>query len=83
MSNVRTVTGRGFMQGLQKIGFLPESNTDFIYAVIGEEFGLIGTTLVLLAFVVITVWQHHNGITDTVEEEASNLLELGRDAQQL
>ncbi len=45
------VTGRGFMQGLQKIGFLPESNTDFIYAVIGEEFGLLGTTLVLLAFV--------------------------------
>jgi cell division protein FtsW len=33
------ITGRGFMQGLQKIGFLPESNTDFIYAVIGEEFG--------------------------------------------
>ncbi|HEY8550142.1 MAG TPA: putative lipid II flippase FtsW [Vicinamibacterales bacterium] len=47
------ITGRGFMQGLQKIGFLPEPQTDFIYAVIAEEFGLIGTTLVLLAFFVI------------------------------
>lgn len=47
------VAGRGFMQGLQKIGFLPEPQTDFIFAVIGEEFGLIGTVLVLCAFLVI------------------------------
>jgi cell division protein FtsW len=45
--------GRGFMKGQQKIGFLPEPQTDFIYAVISEEFGLIGATLVLAAFVVI------------------------------
>ena len=47
------ITGRGFMRGLQKIGFLPEPQTDFIYAVIAEEFGLIGATLVLLTFLVI------------------------------
>jgi cell division protein FtsW len=47
------ITGRGFMRGLQKIGFLPEPQTDFIYAVIAEEFGLIGASLVLLAFLVI------------------------------
>jgi cell division protein FtsW len=46
-------SGRGFMQGLQKIGFLPESNTDFIYAVIGEELGLVGATIVLACFCVI------------------------------
>lgn len=47
------LAGRGFMSGLQKLFYLPEPHTDFIYAVIGEEFGLIGTTLVLACFVVI------------------------------
>jgi cell division protein FtsW len=48
------VWGRGLMNGLQKLFYLPYSWTDFIFAVIGEELGLIGTTLTLLAFVVIT-----------------------------
>ena len=47
------VMGRGFMAGVQKLFYLPEPHTDFIYAVIGEELGLIGTTIVLLCFVVI------------------------------
>ena len=47
------LVGRGFMSGVQKLFYLPEPHTDFIYAVIGEEFGLIGTTLVLACFVVI------------------------------
>jgi cell division protein FtsW len=45
--------GRGLMGGLQKLFFLPEPDTDFIYAVVGEEFGLIGTTVILLCFLVI------------------------------
>lgn len=47
------VTGLGFMEGIQKRYYLPEAHTDFIYAVIGEEFGLIGTTVVLMCFVAI------------------------------
>jgi cell division protein FtsW len=69
------VTGRGFMQGLQKIGFLPESNTDFIYAVIGEEFGLIGTTLVLLAFFVIA-WRGYR-VATTMPDAYGSFLALG------
>jgi cell division protein FtsW len=69
------VAGRGFMQGLQKIGFLPESNTDFIYAVIGEEFGLIGTTLVLLAFVVIA-WRGYR-VATTMPDTYGSFLALG------
>ena len=45
--------GRGFMSGVQKLFYLPEPHTDFIYAVIGEEFGLLGTTIVMACFVVI------------------------------
>jgi len=37
-------------EGRQKLFFLPEPHTDFIYAVIGEEVGMLGTSLVLLVF---------------------------------
>jgi cell division protein FtsW len=69
------ITGRGFMQGLQKIGFLPEANTDFIYAIIGEEFGLIGTTLVLLAFVLIA-WRGYR-VATTMPDVYGSFLALG------
>jgi cell division protein FtsW len=48
------VTGRGLMNGVQKLFFLPEPHTDFIYAVISEELGLVGATVVLVCFLVIT-----------------------------
>ena len=46
-------TGLGLGNGRQKLGFLPEHRTDFIFAVIGEELGLIATLLVVLTFVTI------------------------------
>lgn len=42
--------GVGLGEGKQKLFFLPEPHTDFIYAVIGEELGLMGTIAVLLLF---------------------------------
>jgi cell division protein FtsW len=47
------VFGKGLMNGVQKLFYLPEPHTDFIYAVISEETGLIGASLVLLCFCVI------------------------------
>ena len=44
------ITGTGLGQGIQKINFLPEAHTDMIFAVIGEELGLVGATLVAAAF---------------------------------
>jgi len=45
------VLGKGFGQSAQKFNFLPESNSDSIFAVAGEEFGLIGATLIILLYV--------------------------------
>jgi cell division protein FtsW len=47
-------SGRGLMAGLQKLFYLPEPHTDFIFAVIAEELGFIGASLIVIAFVVIT-----------------------------
>ncbi len=56
-SKMGFASGRLFGSGIgaskAKWGFLPNSYTDFIYAVIGEELGLVGATLVLAAFLII------------------------------
>jgi cell division protein FtsW len=43
-------TGLGLMEGKQKLFYLPEPQTDFIYAVISEEFGLIGAIFIAVLF---------------------------------
>ncbi len=48
------VFGRGLMGGVQKLFYLPEPHTDFIYSVIAEELGLFGASIVLACFCVIT-----------------------------
>jgi cell division protein FtsW len=45
--------GKGISAGQQKWGSLPEAHTDFIFAVLGEELGLVGTLLVLVLFLTI------------------------------
>jgi cell division protein FtsW len=50
------VTGVGFMQGRQKLFYLPYPYSDFIFAVVGEELGLIGACAVVLAFIVV-LWR--------------------------
>jgi cell division protein FtsW len=44
------LTGKGLGEGVSKINYLPEQQTDMILAVIGEELGLIGVTAVIAAF---------------------------------
>ena len=48
-------TGLGLGNGRQKLGFVPEHQTDFIFSVIGEELGLIATMGVVVAFVLFVV----------------------------
>ena len=47
--------GKGWMNGSQaQLDFLPERSTDFIFAVIGEEFGMVGLTILLLLYLFVT-----------------------------
>jgi cell division protein FtsW len=46
------ITGEGLGQGISKIFYLPEAHTDMIFAIVGEELGLIGSTAVIAAFAV-------------------------------
>jgi cell division protein FtsW len=48
------IFGKGISASQQKWGSLPEGHTDFIFAVLGEELGLVGTLLVLGLFLTIT-----------------------------
>lgn len=49
------VTGVGFGRGRQKFGFLPEAHNDFIFGMIGEEWGFVGVIAVILAFLALIV----------------------------
>jgi len=48
-------TGVGLGQSKQKLLFLPEAHTDFIFALVGEELGLLGALLVLALFAVVAI----------------------------
>jgi len=50
------IFGVGLMQGKQKLMFLPDAHTDFIFATVGEELGLWGSTAVIIGFLVI-LWR--------------------------
>jgi cell division protein FtsW len=47
------LTGRGFMEGMQKLFYLPEASTDFIFANIAEELGFIGAICIVVLFLVL------------------------------
>ena len=62
------VTGKGFLRGTQgQLEFLPERTTDFVFAVIGEEFGLLGSLLLigLYLFVVLRALHLATQMRDT------------------
>lgn len=50
------ITGLGLMEGKQKLFYLPEPHTDFIYAVTAEEFGLLGSVLLATLFAIF-LWR--------------------------
>lgn len=49
------LTGRGFMEGMQKLFYLPEASTDFIFANIAEELGFIGAMIIVTLFLLFAI----------------------------
>jgi rod shape determining protein RodA len=50
------LTGKGFLQGTQtKFDFVPEQSTDFIFCTVGEEWGFVGTSLVVILFLLLLI----------------------------
>ena len=51
------VSGKGFMQGTQNaLSFLPDEHTDFIFSVLSEEWGFVGSGILLAAFLLLVIW---------------------------
>ncbi len=69
------VMGQGLMAGVQKLFYVPHPHTDFIYAVIAEETGLVGASVVLACFAVI-LWRGL-GIAAAAPDRFGAFLALG------
>ena len=58
-------TGRGFMQGTQsRLNFLPEKHTDFIFNTLAEEFGFLGTSVLLVLYGLILAFCLFTALTN-------------------
>ncbi len=51
------ISGKGFLKGTQNaLSFLPEQHTDFIFSVLAEEMGFVGSVIPLLIFMMLIIW---------------------------
>ena len=70
------IFGKGYLQGTQtKLSFLPEQHTDFIFSVLGEQFGFVGTTMVVLLFLFLIIRGYM--ITQSLRNRFFNLVAVG------
>lgn len=68
--------GKGFLEGNQtQLRFIPEQWTDFIYCVIGEEFGFIGSVLIIAMFLIIFLRLLH--MSKIVNDQFGNIAIIG------
>lgn len=64
------IFGQGLGNSLQKLSYLPEAHTDFVFAVLAEEFGLIGVFIVLILFFILFVRAMKIGRVALLQERA-------------
>jgi rod shape determining protein RodA len=70
------IFGKGYLQGTQsRLSFLPEQHTDFIFSVMGEQFGIVGCSLVLTLFLFLII--RGLMVTHNCRNRFINLLAVG------
>ncbi len=70
------ISGKGFLQGTQtQLSFIPEHHTDFIFSVIGEEWGFVGAMTVLILYFLL--FQRAFEISQKARDREGSLLALG------
>jgi len=61
-----SLSGKGFLEGTQSyLEYLPEKQTDFIFTLIGEEFGFIGTTFIVFLYLILILIAFYISIKST------------------
>ncbi len=73
---IRRHFGNGLGAGIQKLHYLPTPHTDFIFSIIGEELGLIGTITIVLLFMIF-VWRGIIYILYQFQDRFGKLLAFG------
>jgi rod shape determining protein RodA len=70
------VVGRGYLKGTQtNLAFVPEQQTDFIFTVVGEEFGFVGAVVLLMLFLLV-LWRAYR-IAMTSRDPFGTYLAIG------
>ncbi len=68
--------GKGFLKGTQsQLNFLPEQHTDFVFSVFAEEWGFVGSVLLIVLYLGLILWGLH--IARSCRERLGNLLAVG------
>ena len=70
------ISGKGFLKGTQNaLSFLPEEHTDFIFSVLAEEWGFVGSAIVILLFLMLILWGLN--IAQSCREPFGTILAVG------
>jgi len=70
------IFGKGFMHGTQtQLRFLPEQHTDFAFSVFAEEWGLLGSVIVLILYLALVLWGLH--VASRCNDRFGTLLAVG------
>ncbi|HEX2984895.1 MAG TPA: rod shape-determining protein RodA, partial [Ignavibacteriales bacterium] len=70
--------GKGFLSGNQtQLRFIPEQWTDFIFCVVGEEFGFLGSIIVIGIFFVLFMRMYKTAVSTRDKDEFSNMVVIG------
>jgi len=70
------IWGKGFLQGTQtRLHFLPEQHTDFAFSVLAEEWGFIGSVILLLLYLFLILWAIN--IAKNSKERFGSIIAIG------